>query len=265
MQHHITSGYMMSKQNPKSIQKISVKIWRPIIEKLDSKIEASCLRRDAFLAKLLESELVALDREVCVPNSQAAHDHVFEELDKLDRKLISLALPAPTALRLKEVCDRKCIVRDAFFNRLFLLLAAGPKTIDALFFSSWEEDWRSLVWSEYRHEGPFFQSGFYPLEAPVDPFWAMRCALKLAESDAGEVKRLINPATGIEGKVTRDLCGQEVPVESLYTKVLDKKVGSASLVGLSCHLPDFLVPGTTEERAHKMKLDELLASLGDLT
>ena len=37
----------MSKQDPKPVQKISVKIWWPIIDKLDSKMEATCLRRDA--------------------------------------------------------------------------------------------------------------------------------------------------------------------------------------------------------------------------
>jgi hypothetical protein len=30
-----------------------VKIWRPIIDKLDAKLDAACLRRDAYLAKLL--------------------------------------------------------------------------------------------------------------------------------------------------------------------------------------------------------------------
>lgn len=254
----------MSKQDPKPVQKISVKIWRPIIDKLDAKIEASCLRRDAYLAKLLEGELAELDREVCLPNSQAAHDHIFEELDKLDRKLVSLALPPALAERLKEICARKRIVRDAFFNRLFLLLAASPKAIDVLFFSSWADDWRAEVWSEYKNEGPFFQNGFYPLESAVDPFWAMRCALELAEADSGKVDRIVDPTTGVEGKVTRDLCGEVVPVESLYTKVLDKKVGNDSLIGLSCHLPDHLVPGHTAERAHNAKLDELLADLGGI-
>lgn len=254
----------MSKQDPKPVQKISVKIWRPIIDKLDAKIEASCLRRDAYLAKLLEGELAELDREVCLPNSQAAHDHIFEELDKLDRKLVSLALPPALAERLKEICARKRIVRDAFFNRLFLLLAASPKAIDVLFFSSWADDWRAEVWSEYKNEGPFFQNGFYPLESAVDPFWAMRCALELAEADSGKVDRIVDPTTGVEGKVTRDLCGEVVQVESLYTKVLDKKVGNDSLIGLSCHLPDHLVPGHTAERAHNAKLDELLADLGGI-
>ncbi len=250
----------MSKQDPKPVQKISVKIWRPIIDKLDSKIEATCLRRDAYLAKVLEGELTALDREVCLPNSQAAHDYVFEELDKLDRKLVSLALPPALVERLKEICNRKRIVRDAFFNRLFLLLAANPKTLDALFFSQWDDDWRSLVWSEYKHERPFFQNGFYPLEAAVDPFWAMRCALELAESDYGAVDRVTDPVTGHEGKVTRNLSGEVIPVESLYTKVLNK-IGDHSLVGFSCHLPDHLIPGHATEKAHKAKLDELFAEL----
>ena len=255
----------MSKRDPKPVPtKISVKIWRPIINKLDAKIEASCLRRDAYLAKVLEGELTELDREVCLPNSQAAHDHVLEELDKLDRKLVSLALPPALAERLKDICSRKRIVRDAFFNRLFLLLAASPKSIDVLFFSSWTDDWRGEVWREYKHEGPFFQNGFYPLEAVVDPFWAMRCALELAESDNGAVDRITDPTTGSEGKVIRDISGEVVPVESVYTKVLDKKIGDNSLVGMSCHFPDHLIPGHATEKVHNAKLDELLEQLGAL-
>jgi hypothetical protein len=37
----------------KTIPKSSVKIWRPIVEKLDQTIETACLRRDAYLAKVL--------------------------------------------------------------------------------------------------------------------------------------------------------------------------------------------------------------------
>lgn len=37
----------------KTVPKISVKIWRPLIEKFDEKMDEACLRRDAYLAKLL--------------------------------------------------------------------------------------------------------------------------------------------------------------------------------------------------------------------
>jgi hypothetical protein len=164
--------------------KISVKIWRPIIDKLDAKLDAACLRRDAYLAKLLATELHHLDAEVSLPNSPAAHDFTLERLDACDRKLVSIALAPALAGRLAAICTRKRIVRDAFFNRIFLLLAVSPKTIDTLFFPD-EPKWRTAVWSEFKHDGPFFESGFYPLEAPVDPFWAIRAGLELFNDGAG--------------------------------------------------------------------------------
>ena len=36
---------------------ISVRIWRPILEKLEAKLEAACLRRDAYLRRVLELEI----------------------------------------------------------------------------------------------------------------------------------------------------------------------------------------------------------------
>ena len=98
--------------------------------------------------------------------------------------LVSIALAPELANRLHNICTRKRIVRDAFFNRLFLLLAAGPKTIDRLFFPD-EPKWRTAVWSEFTHAGPFFENGFYPLEAPVDPFWAIRAGLEMFNEGAG--------------------------------------------------------------------------------
>ena len=73
----------------KTTPKISVKIWRPLIDKFDAKIELACLRRDAYLNKVLDVELNFLDEEVSIPNSQASYDYVFDRLDRLDRKLVT--------------------------------------------------------------------------------------------------------------------------------------------------------------------------------
>ena len=79
------------KTDPKTAPKISVKIWEPIIEKLDTKIKSACLRRDAYLNKILEVELDWLDDEVSIPNSPASYDFVFDRLQELKLKLVSLA------------------------------------------------------------------------------------------------------------------------------------------------------------------------------
>jgi hypothetical protein len=242
----------------KTPPKISVKIWRPIIDKLDAKLDAACLRRDAYLAKLLTNELDQLDAEVSLANSPAAHDFTFKRLDALDRKLVSIALEPKLSDRMHAICSAKRIVRDAFFNRLFLLLAAAPKTIDKLFFPG-ESQWRTAVWSEFKHDGPFFESGFYPLEAPVDPFWAIRAGLGLFNEGLGAEDYEV-PGTGARVKVQRGPGGEPEPLPSMHTVLFAQKVDDADLLGLNCFVPDWRIPGHEAERRYTKVLDELLGS-----
>jgi len=244
----------------KTVPKISVKIWRPILDKLEAKIESACLRRDAYLAKVLEVELNWLDQEVSIPNSEASYDYVLARLDRLDRKLVSLALPHELTARLNDICSRKRIVRDAFFNRFFLLLAAAPNVIDTLLFANVGKEWRTAVWSENKHDGPFFQSGFYPLEPTFDPFWAIRCGLEMQTTDPG-LEDYVELTAGASIKVQRSINDEVVPGDSLYTTIFERKVGEHDLIGLSCYLPDWRIPGHAAEREHQAKLDELLSDL----
>ena len=247
----------MATKTLKTIPKISVKIWRPIIEKLGKKLDTACLRRDAYLVKVLETELNWLDLEVSIPNSKASYDHVFERLDQLDRKLVSLALPTELTQRLNEICTRKRIVRDAFFNRVFLLLAASPKVVDTLLFSDVGNEWRTEVWSENKHDGPFFQNGFYPLEPVIDPFWAVRCGLEMYASHAG-LKDYVEPTSGKMIRVQTNLTDEPAPADSLYTMIFEQKVKGGDLHGLSCYFPDWRIPNHAAAEAHQAKLDELL-------
>ncbi len=246
----------------KTTPKISVKIWKPIIKKLDEKLDAACLRRDAYLTKLLAVELDHLDDEVSIPNTQASYDFVFSQLDAFDRKLVSLALPQELTTRLNEICSRKRIVRDAFFNRLFLLLAAAPPVLDRLLFEDFADDWRREVWSEYKHEGQFFQSGFYPLEPMVDPFWAVRCAMTMYAVNGG-LEDYVEPISNKSIRIARDLTGVPIPADSVYTTVFKQKqkAGTNDLRGLSCYLPESEIPGSDAEKALKATLDEMLAIL----
>jgi hypothetical protein len=250
----------MSKRNPVPVSKISIKVWKPIIAKLNEKLRSGCLRRDAYLARVLEVELEWLDQEVSIPNSAASYEYVVSELDRFDRKLVSLALPPELTARLNDVCTRKNIVRDAFFNRLLLLLAAEPKVIDALFFASESSDWRVDVWSELKNEGPFFQNGFYPLEPNIDPFWAIRAGLELYASKEG-VEEFIEPQSQQTIKVQRSITGELLPIDSLYTRSFGERMRMGSPLGFSCYLPDSRVPGHPTAQLHAAKLDELLQSL----
>lgn len=257
---------METKKKLKTVPKTSVRIWRPLISKLNAKIKAACLRRDAFLSKVLEIELDWLDQEVSIPNSQASYEYVVAQLDGLERDLMSLALPPVLTSRLNEICSRKRIVRDAFFNRLFFMLVASPNDIDLLLFSSAADEWRGRVWSDCNHDGPFFQNGFYPMEPSIDPFWTIRTGLDLYVEKEGLVD-YVEPTSGQTVRVKRDLVGAIAPVESLYTIIFEQKARGENLLGLSCYMPDWRIPGQPAESDHKTKLqaytDELFSDLVD--
>lgn len=241
-------------------QKISVKIWRPLIASLNDKVITACLRRDLYLARVLARELPHLDREISVPNSAAAQRFVDERLDEMDRQLVSLALPPALTAQLKDICARKRIVRDAFFNRVFLLLAARPRALDALLFPG-NPDWRSEIWSEYRNDGPFFQNGFYPLEPEVNPFWALRTAFEVQAEQDETIEDYVDPVTGKDVRVTRDLAGAVIPVPGIYSSVFDVRTGRTALLGFSCFLPDSRIPGAPAAEVLNSKLDEILKEL----
>jgi hypothetical protein len=249
------------KSDHRGDRKISVKIWRPLIARFNDKVLAACLRRDPYIARVLERELPLLDLELSVANSAVAEKFVADQLDQMeDRKLVSLALPPALTTQLDEICARKRIVRDAFFNRVFFLLAAQPRLLDALLFPD-HADWRTEIWGEYRHEGPFFQNGFYPLEPDIDPFWALRTAFEVRAQREERVEEEVDPVSGGKMWVTRDLTGTAMPVPGIYSTVLETPAGKTSLLGLSCFIPDSRIPGTPAAQALGSKLDELLAGL----
>lgn len=245
---------------PKSLPKISVQIWRPLLAKFDTKVEAACLRRDAFLNRVLQVELEYLDAEVCLPNSAASQAYVSAKLEPLDRKVVSLALHPDVIARLNEICLRKRIVRDAFFNRLFFLLAADPKVIDTLLFG--DADWRADLWIELKNDADNFQSGFYPLESVIAPFWAIRAGLEMyAEREA--LTEYVEPSSGKVIQVKNGLGDVVTPPDSVYTILFDKKLRGLDLdlLGLNCYVPDWMVPGQTAQQSYQAKLDELLNEL----
>jgi hypothetical protein len=248
----------MATKELKTTPKISVNIWCPILDKLDEKLESACLRRDAYLSKILKTEVELLDREISIPNSKESNEYVFRELHKLKLKLVSLALPPEISARLNEVCATKRIVRDAFFNRLFLLLAAKPTLIDELIFGTEADNWRREVWREAKHDETFFQDSFYPLGSIVDPFWAIRMGIEHYAED-NELEDYLEPTMGKAVKVSRDPVTDTIePAPSLYATVFRKTFSDDThLLGLSCYLPDREIPGTDAEQTNRSVLDEL--------
>lgn len=214
-----------------NVKKVAVKVWQPALDKFNKKIEIGCLRRDAYVNEVLAIELDRLDEEIAQANSDAARDFVTAQLNQLNRKVVTFSLRAELVDRLDEICNKKIIARDAFFNRILLLLAAAPAQIDKLF--CLEKDWQKTVWDAHLCDFGTFSEVFYPLEPHIDPFFVIR-----------EGIRLNNLATD-----------QNI---SFYRFVLtDKHFKNAGVMGLNCYLPDELVPNTFDWKRRELLLDEL--------
>ncbi len=113
--------------------KILVKVHEPLIAIMQHKMEAACLKRDAYLDKALRVEAEFLRKEIATPNSDKAKSYIAAQLSDLKLKPLNLLLSTETVDLINEVCKEKNVPRDAFMNRFFLLLIASDTILSALF------------------------------------------------------------------------------------------------------------------------------------
>lgn len=279
----------MRKQKGKTT-KITINVWRPVWSRLEAKIAKACLKRDAYLNALIDREIDRLDAEVSISNSEIARKYISQQLRSLsDFTPLSIALDRKTVDKIDDVCSRKRIVRDSFFNRLFLFLAIDPQRTGALLFSGWPDDdltaWTRQVWSECKHDGPFFESVFDPFSALEDPLWPIRSGLDLiAHDEQAKYVDWPDPESGEVVKMARDWTGQFfVLPRHFYTVVLTDsqlakrpnksainltapaKPGDHSpvqfhnLYGLNCYLPNHYVPTHPDGKALQNAIDSFIS------
>jgi hypothetical protein len=125
--------------------KVLVNVYEPVIAIMKHKLDEACLKRDAYLDKALRLEAGFLRAEVTTPNSDKAKSYIADNLKQLKLKPLNLLLSTETVKLMNDVCKEKNIPRDAFINRVFLLLIASDTVIDALFYR--------VIHKEYYLEG----------------------------------------------------------------------------------------------------------------
>lgn len=113
--------------------KVLVNVYEPVIAIMKHKLDAACLKRDAYLDKALHIEAGFLREEVTTPNSDKAKSYIADNLKQIKLKQLNLLLSTETVELINEVCKEKNIPRDAFINRVFLLLIASDNVLMALF------------------------------------------------------------------------------------------------------------------------------------
>ena len=225
--------------------KVTAKIWRLALDRLNEKMESLCLRRDAYLSKVLEVEIDHLDNEIPTANSKLARKFIAERLNLMDRETLTIAIPSQIAARVNEVTEEKNIVRDSFYNRLIFILAATPTQINDIYFGD-SGGWttQTLKWFDINSVA---LESMYPLNSVIDPLWGVRAGIELynekntliEKNDKGQLIRLF------------DSRGDKRLADGVYsTPFLGTK--SCDLRGLNCYLADWQIP-TSESGLHRRK------------
>ncbi len=257
-----------SSKKPKG--KITISVWQPVWSRLEKALDVACLKRDAYIGALINRELDHLANEIPVANSEGAQQYIDKQLRALlsDSTPLSLALDVEVVEKLDAVCKQRRIVRDSFFNRLFLFLAFGPRMAGKLLFDSFLTDttregteWTQFVWSECKHDGPFYENVFSPLAGHLDPIWPIRaCFDEIEFQDKPDYVDWTDPTTKQTVKMAKWTPDSLLYLPPrFYTTVLNDHtlVKGASrnpqgkpqqqsayhnLYGLNCYLPDFYIP-----------------------
>lgn len=197
------------------LTKITANLYAPMYEDFDKQLAAALLRRDAFLDRMIRSELAHLSEDLAGKKlSAVARLYITRELKSMGGKrarlrTVSIAVRPATAAALRSVTAKHNLVRDAFLNRLITLLRSSDKLLDELGLPKVVDgNWRD---------------GSEPM--PTSP-------LKAIEATEGDPLYYLRNACH-----ERYGCG-------LYA--LDFP---PDLIGLSCHLDDDRIPGTPEHAA----------------
>jgi len=220
--------------------KIMVRASTLVLDALEKRVESVCLRRDAFLERVIRKEVEHLSEEVRIPNSDAARRCIEDNLRLLDSRPINLTLTELTVGRMEEVCKEKNTPRDAFINRILLCLVAPPSVLHVIFgvhelkeevLEEWETPGFGSLWSPLRSMEEFVE----------DPFWFVRACMEVERKQSGD-----EDVTFYQAYIPDNLFGEKV----------------RGTLGLNVYLPDSLVPAHPGERA---LLDDLGAELDELS
>lgn len=118
--------------------KITVRIWAPILDALNERTEAACLRRDALINQTLAVELPRIRKDIPFRNSAKARRFISARLKNLlssgdESRLISLSLSPTVTAELESVCEGLNVPRETLLNRALLLLGSSGDFMDEHF------------------------------------------------------------------------------------------------------------------------------------
>lgn len=208
--------------------KITVKVFEPLLKDFERQIEALFIKRDAFLNSVIREEIKHLARDMQGKKlSSKANRYISGELKRLGTHPVNIVVDESTAKALNAVVKETNIVRDAFFNRLILLLRSSTTLLTYLDLPAF------ITGSEFEtvHVYPMPTSPLQTMAAVQnDPLYYLR--------------------EGVEERLKT----------GLYLIDL-----SPEFVGFTCYMEDTEIPGTEAYAQSQIEaeamLDELLISI----
>lgn len=114
--------------------KITMTVWDDLFALFSNKLDRCFIKRDAFLNHVISVELANLKRGVeGKKNSAVAKRYISSNLKALGTKSINVVVDKQVANDLNNLVKEHNLVRDAFVNRLLLLLSFPDNIISHIF------------------------------------------------------------------------------------------------------------------------------------
>jgi len=206
--------------------KITVKVYESLYANFSKQIDDLHIKKDSFLNSMIREEIPYLAEEMKgLRLSTKANRYISGELKKMGTKPVNIVVDKSTAMALNAIVEESNMVRDAFFNRLIMLLRSSSGLL------------KYLELPEFI-TGSEFDSYVEPM--PTSPMNAMQSI----HSDPMFYLRV---------------AARERYNSGLYLLPLPAK-----FEGFSCYLDDEFVPGTKENAASVKASKKLLDALGNL-
>ena len=241
-------------------KKILVNVWKPLIARLNKKIDEAFLQRDAYLDRVFGNEAEMLDKEMEQPNSKEARAHLAEHLSLLDRKQVNFALSPETVKAINDVCVCKNVPRDSFINRvLFFLVADNPRIFEKLLGIPIYSYWNHILLDAYESGEQHPPLTPYHLEGSLnvlkdlafeDPFWTIRACIDAARKEARDA--------GLPSEGQCEFLHQALISEKFF----GDKIKSA--LGFNCCLPDTWVDGHPAQIELRKQWEDIEEAFGTI-
>lgn len=109
-------------------------VWEDLFSLFSNKLDGCFIKRDAFLNHVISVELDNLKKGLKGrKNSVHAKKHIASNLSELGTKTINVVVDKQVAKDLNSIVKEHNLVRDAFINRLLLLLSFPDNIISYMF------------------------------------------------------------------------------------------------------------------------------------